>query len=225
MRVIGAGFGRTGTLSLRTALEQLGFGPCYHMLEVMNKPGQLRPWLRAAKGDPDWDTLLSGYNSCVDWPTAAYWKELADHFPEAKLVLTTRDPEKWLASMQATILARRAQRESLRGRMAARLSKLIGTDLAVFNELTNIVTNERVFSGHMDDPEHLLKAFEAHVAEVRATIPAERLLEFEVGQGWEPLCAFLDVPIPEEPFPRVNDGEQFSDRARNTASRMLWHRT
>jgi hypothetical protein len=225
MRVIGAGFGRTGTLSLRTALEQLGFGPCHHMLEVMNRPGQLRPWLRAAKGDPDWDALLSGYDSCVDWPTAAYWKELADHYPQAKVILTVREPERWVASMQATILAQRARRETLRGRVAVLLSALLGTDLAVFNEMTNLITNERVFGGRMDDPEYLLKAFDAHVAEVRATIPADRLLNYEVRQGWEPLCAFLDVPVPDEPFPNVNDGEQFAGRARQNAGRMLWRRS
>ncbi|MBO3750432.1 sulfotransferase family protein [Streptosporangiaceae bacterium NEAU-GS5] len=225
MRVIGAGFGRTGTLSLRTALERLGFGPCYHMQEVMNKPGQLRPWLRAAKGRPDWDSILSGYESCVDWPTAAYWKELADHYPEAKVILTSRDPEKWVASMQATILARRASRESLRGRMSVRLSALLGTDLAVFNEMTDLVTNQRVFDGRMADPEHMMKVFDAHLAEVRAAIPADRLLDFQVAQGWEPLCAFLEVPVPDEPFPNVNDGADFANRARNTARRMLWHRT
>src|SRR5262245_9239072 len=183
MRVIGAGFGRTGTLSTKTALERLGFGPCHHMLEVINTPGQLRPWLRAAQGDPDWDALLSGYNSTIDWPCAGYWKELAAHYPDAKVLLTVREPEKWLASMRATIVAQRLRGRSLSGRAMRRVSALLGTDLAVFGKVVRLTVDERVFGGHMGDEEYMLKAFDAHIQEVQAAIPAGRLLVFDVRQG------------------------------------------
>ncbi|MBO3749800.1 sulfotransferase family protein [Streptosporangiaceae bacterium NEAU-GS5] len=225
MRVIGAGYGRTGTLSTKTALERLGFGPCHHMLEVINTPGQLRPWLRAAKGEPDWDALLSGYNSTIDWPAAAYWKELADHYPDAKILLTVREPERWLASMRATIIAQRVRARSLSGRAARRLSALLGTDLAVFGQVTWLTIDKKVFGGHMGDEEHMLKAFDAHLEEVQAAIAAERLLVFDVRQGWEPLCSFLEVPVPDEPFPRVNDSEAFAERARKNAGRMIFRRS
>ncbi|MFI6603938.1 sulfotransferase family protein [Nonomuraea sp. NPDC050536] len=220
MRVIGAGFGRTGTLSMKVALEQLGFGPCHHMSEVVERHGQLRRWLALASGHPvDWDELLGGYESCVDWPSAAYWRELAEHFPQARVVLTVRDPERWLASMNATILKQR-RRPLIQG-----LSSLLGTDLAAFIRMTRLTVVERVFDGRTDDRDYLLKAFTRHVEEVKATIPAERLLVFEVSQGWEPLCDFLGVPVPSEPFPRVNDAAHFDRFARSHIAPLMFRRT
>ncbi|MEU8269278.1 sulfotransferase family protein [Sphaerisporangium sp. NPDC049002] len=226
MRVIGAGFGRTGTLSLKTALERLGFGPCHHMTEVFTNPGQIHRWLAIAQGQrADWDALMGGYGSCVDWPAAAYWRELAEHYPEAKVVLTVRDPRRWLDSMNATILKQRGRSGTLVGKTMLRVSSLLGTDFAAFGEMSRLTVDRRVFGGRMGDPEHAMKTFQAHIEEVRAAIPPERLLVFEVRQGWEPLCAFLEVPVPAEPFPRVNDAGDFEKHARSRLLPMLLRRS
>ncbi|MFC4533890.1 sulfotransferase family protein [Sphaerisporangium dianthi] len=226
MRVIGAGFGRTGTLTLKTALERLGLGPCHHMTEVFNNPGQIRRWLAVGRGrTSDWDSVLAGYRSCVDWPASAYWRELAEHHPEAKVVLTVRDPERWLESMRATILKQRERGSTLPGKMILRLSSLLGTDFAAYNEMVRLVVTDRVFDGRLNDPAHMIRTFQTHIEAVKATIPSDRLLVFEVSQGWEPLCGFLDVPVPAEPFPRVNDTADFQSHTRSRVAPMLLRRS
>jgi hypothetical protein len=197
--VIGAGFGRTGTLSLKGALEQLGFGPCHHMAEVFAHPEQIPLWQRAVSGaDVDWDKLLAGYQATVDWPSAYFWRELAETYPEAKVLLSIRDAESWYASFSSTILKLIAAKESVTI-PAIREALEMGAPLV----------STKVFSDRADDPEHAKAVFRAHEEEVRRTIPADRLLVFDVRQGWEPLCAFLEVPVPDGPFPRLNDAEQF----------------
>ena len=106
LSVIGAGFGRTGTMSLKLALDQLGFGPCYHMTEVFKNPKASGYWEAAADGKPiDWEEVFAGYRSTVDWPGATFYKQLADAYPEAKVILTERDAEAWFESTQATIFS------------------------------------------------------------------------------------------------------------------------
>jgi hypothetical protein len=194
LTVIGAGFGRTGTMSLKLALEQLGFGPCYHMIEVFkNEAWDL--WYEASK-DPahaDWATIFKGYESTVDWPNATYWKELADAYPDAKIILTQRDPDQWFDSTQATIFRQLGQGEGGFPRMAA----------AVVGAL---------FDQQLHDRELCTRVFREHNARVRATIPAERLLVYEVAQGWGPLCEFLGVPVPDTPMPKTNTTEEFQAR-------------
>ncbi len=226
MRIIGAGFGRTGTLSLKTALERLGYGPCHHMKEVIERPEQIRRWLALAEGRPvSWEDLLRGYHSCVDWPSAAYWRELAGHFPEAKVVLTVRDPQRWLASMNATVFKQRRRERGLGGRAMRGLSSLLDTDFAAFTKMTRLTVEERVFGGRWEDPAELLRTFQAHIDDVVAAIPPGRLLRFEVGQGWEPLCGFLGVAVPEGPFPQVNDSADFDRNARADLAAMLLRRS
>lgn len=189
--VIGAGFGRTGTLSLKLALEQLGFGPCYHMVEVFKNPQAPRWWIEAADGRPDWERIFEGYVSTVDWPNATFYAELADHYPEAKVILTEREPEAWFRSTQATIFADSAMPPA-----------------AEFGEMNEKVIR-RLFDGRMHDHDHVIDVYLRHNAEVRRRIPASRLLVYDVAQGWEPLCAFLAVEVPEMPMPRVNSTEEF----------------
>ena len=199
LKVIGAGFGRTGTKSLQEALDQLGFGPCYHMVEVF-KTQAWDLWYEASK-DPahaDWETIYKGYNSTVDWPNATYWKELADAYPDAKVILTERDPDQWFDSTQATIF-----RDELAGGAQGAQSGFPRMVAAVVGAL---------FDGRMHDRELCTRVFREHNARVRATIPAERLLVYEVAQGWGPLCAFLGVPVPAEPMPKVNSREEFAAR-------------
>lgn len=200
LSVIGAGFGRTGTLSLKTALEKLGFGPCYHTLEIVKNPGFEEPWYRAAMGEQvDWDEIFRGYRSTVDWPSAHFYGELVEHFPDAKVILTVRDSARWIESCEKTIFP--ALRRSLseldttrqdRGRMARK------------------VVFEQALGGNIDDYEHLTRLFDDHIAAVKRSIPSERLLVYGVAQGWQPLCTFLGVPVPDEPFPRVNEAKDFT---------------
>lgn len=192
LSVIGAGFGRTGTDSMREALNFLGFGPCHHMHEVINDPEQLRLWRALGQGAvPDWDRLFAGYRAAVDWPSAYYWRELATIYPEAKILLTTRSPESWLASMEKTIFP--VLRES--------------SDPASIGVK---VVAEGTFGGRLDDPDHVVAVYQRHIAEVQETIPADRLLTYQLGDGWDPLCQFLGVPVPEVPFPRKNSANEFN---------------
>lgn len=200
LSVIGAGFGRTGTLSLKTALETLGFGPCYHTLEIVKNPGFEERWYHAALGDAvDWDEVFSGYRATVDWPSAHFYRELADYYPDAKVILTVRDVARWLESAEKTIFP--ALRRSLSELEATRQDR---------GRMARKVVFEQALGGRIDDSVHLTQLFESHIETVKSTIPPERLLVYEVSQGWKPLCAFLDVPVPDAPFPRVNEAKDFT---------------
>ncbi|MEM7224656.1 MAG: sulfotransferase family protein [Pseudomonadota bacterium] len=191
LAVIGAGFGRTGTDSMRLALEQLGFGPCHHMSEVTSNPDQLRQWRALADGrKPDWETILAGYRSAVDWPSAYFWRELAAAYPDAKVLLTLRSAESWYESMRNTIIPVIADTEDPAsiGRWAI---------------------SEGTFSGRLEDREHAIAVFERNTAEVQGAFGPERLLTYHIGDGWTPLCAFLGVPVPDAPFPRSNSTAAF----------------
>lgn len=195
LMVIGSGFGRTGTKSLKAALERLGFGPCHHMHEVVLHPEQVAHWQAIAAGEPvDWNAVFAGYRSQVDWPGAHVWRELAEAFPEAKIVHSVRPEELWWKSFAATI-----------GKLAGRYRDLplpphVGNILNAWYEMAGKGT----FGGHIEDKEVALAAFRRRTAEVRAALPPERLLVFDVAEGWGPLCRFLGVPEPAEPFPHQN---------------------
>jgi hypothetical protein len=200
MDVIGAGFGRTGTLSLKVALEQLGLGPCMHMLPLLSDPVKAELFHKAALGDRGSLTAaLDGCRSSVDWPGAFFWRELIEEHPRAKVVLTVRDPQRWYDSMEQTILRAASMPQSPQGPPAG----LAMIRTAVF---------DGTFDGRLGDREHAVRVFEEHIAEVRRTVAAQRLLVFEVSQGWEPLCAFLGKPVPQTPFPRLNDTAAFQER-------------
>ena len=216
LRVIGAGFGRTGTLSLKRALDQLGFGPTYHMEELVRHPSHVARWRElAATGGTDWSVLFAGYGSGVDFPVSCAWRELADAYPEAKVVLTVRDPERWWASTAATIFLARTM---IPGWMR-RLVPITDEYLAMNDELVW----DGIFDGRFADRQHAIEVFDRHVGEVQATIPAERLLTFDVAEGWTPLCEFLAVPEPSSPFPHVNDAAAMRRRIAGVrlASRAL----
>ncbi len=194
LAVLGVGFGRTGTLSLKAALETLGFAPCYHMVEVARQPDHARAWARAARGESvDWQAFFSGYAAAVDWPPAAFWRELATAFPSARVVLTVRDAAAWYASFRATIIER-----------AAALSPPADSPLRAIYEITHELILNGVFDGNAADEPHARAIYEAHNRAVIDTVPVERLLVYDVATGWAPLCAFLHRPIPSEPFPHLN---------------------
>jgi hypothetical protein len=193
LKVIGAGLGRTGTASLKVALEQLLGGRCYHMSECFGNPANPPLWLEAAHGRPDWDAILKDYVATVDYPACGFWRELADRYPEAKVLLSVRDPDKWFESTRQTILS-----DDIRG-----LTEMI-PDKAFFEQ-----TVYKDYAGHFGDRAFITDYFRRHNEAVIAAIPEERLLVYEAGQGWEPLCAFLGLPVPDAPFPHVNTRADF----------------
>ncbi|MDX2159031.1 MAG: sulfotransferase [Hyphomicrobiaceae bacterium] len=200
--VVGTGFGRTGTNSLKLALEQLGFGPCHHMFEVRDRPEQIAFWAAAASRErSDWDTVFQGFRATVDWPSAYFWREIAAHYPKAKVLLSVRPEQEWLKSIHATIY----QSLQARRERPTELQRAIG-------EMAYDIIERRTFDERLGDPEHALAVYRAHVAAVKAAIAPERLLVYDVAEGWAPLCRHLGVPIPAAPFPRTNSTEEFRAR-------------
>jgi Sulfotransferase domain len=201
IQLIGAGLGRTGTMSLKLALEQLLGGTCHHMMEVFGHPDEIPVWHAAMRDEPvDFTELLAGYEAIVDYPGAAVWRDLADAFPDAPILLSTRSSARtWYDSAAATIFASRnwetaddtARRQ--RAMIATMFDRSLGADL--------------------DDADAVMAAYDAHNAAVRAEVPADRLFEYQPGDGWAPLCAALGVPIPDVDFPHENTREQFRARA------------
>jgi hypothetical protein len=196
LKVVGAGFGRTGTLSLKKALEMIGYGPCYHMLEVFPRPEHVKMWHRLAfENSMDWDSIFEGFYSTVDWPAARWWREMAAHYPEAKVLLSVRDPEAWYKSMTDTIYQP----------MKWPVSDNVPENMRLQNEMVRKAILNDTFDDRFEDKAHALDVFKRHNQEVRDTIDAKRLLVFDVREGWAPLCKFLEVPVPAEAFPRLND--------------------
>jgi len=199
LRVVGAGFGRTGTLSLKAALEELGFGPCHHMAEVFSNPAQLPHWQRIVTGGvPNWDEVFADYGACVDWPSAYYWRELAGHFSDAKVVLSTRDVEAWYDSFEETIL-----------RLMNATDRIPDPQIRASVEMGTVIVRDGVFGGEPENRARAIETFRAHRETVKRTIAPDRLLVFDVREGWEPLATFLGVEVPKGDFPRLNDADQF----------------
>ncbi len=195
LQVVGAGYGRTGTHSLKLGLEKLLGTPCYHMIEVFKHPEHVPAWQSAADGEmPDWDMLFEGYSAAVDWPASAYWKELSEAYPDALVLLSVRDPEAWWRSTQATIFN---QIDSMPG--------------SEWRTMVNTMFENR-FTTSLHDHDICVGKFLKHNEEVRKTINPKRLLEWEASQGWEPICAALGIPVPNEPFPRTNTTEEWAAR-------------
>jgi len=199
LSVINAGFGRTGTMSIKIALEKLGLGPCHHMEEVVKNPSQLPYWQKAAKGEQvNWDDVFAGYGSAVDWPSAHYWRELADYYPDAKVLLSVRPADQWWNSFSGTIQELLKIRDQVEDEYPR----------SVMYMADEIIT-QQTFSKITDDMDHALKVFARRIEEVKQTIPESRLLIYQVSEGWEPLCNFLDIPVPDEDFPRTNSKKEF----------------
>ena len=191
LNVIGAGLGRTGTVSLKLALERLGVGRCYHMIEVFEHPEHAPLWVQAAQGNPDWDQLLAGYGATSDYPACLFWRQLAERYPSAKVILTVRDPNEWFESTQATIFSPQ--------NATAHMDGPIGTMMRVLHD------------GFQDlhDRSSMIATFERHNRAVIEGLPKERVLVYRAQEGWGPLCQFLGLPTPQEPFPHLNTRKDF----------------
>ena len=197
LRVIGAGVGRTGSHSLKLALEQLLGEPCYHMLEVFGKPDHVAEWTRAVHDEqPDWDLIFGGYAAAVDWPTAAFYPELMQECPDAVVLLSERtDAEAWWRSASETIFAAIERVSAAAPDLERMLFDLLATR----------------FTPDWRDHDASVAAYTRHNAEVRERVPPDRLVTWTTGDGWGPICAALGVPEPSEPFPHVNTTAQFRE--------------
>ena len=227
MDVIGVGYGRTGTASLRMALELLGVGPCYHMRVVMDRIDRARQWRRIAEGEPaDWDEVYAGFRATVDWPGVVYWRQLVAAYPEAKVLLTVRDPDRWYDSVQRTVFRFPMRRHNRLERWAYAFLCRVNPNAAELPVMLDKVLwepefEDRSFVGPADR-DFAVESFRRHLREVRDHVPADRLLVFDVRDGWEPLCRFLDLPVPAEPFPKINETEEFmQDIARRRRAAIL----
>lgn len=196
--VIGAGLGRNATFSLKFALEEVGFGPCYHMSEVFAGARRNVPlWIEATQGNPDWDAIFDGYRSTSDYPACTYWRELADYYPDAKVVLTTRDPDSWFDSVSETIFSQRM------------IASLAGSPLETMMQGAIFAP----FGERVTDRAFMTDWYAKRNQSVIDGLPPERLLVFHPKQGWDPLCAFLGVDVPDKPFPRVNSRDELGSAA------------
>ena len=200
LKIIGPGFGRTGTKSTKDALEVLGFGPCHHMYEVLSNPPQVAHWQKIAAGQSvDYREVFAGYRSQIDWPGAHVWRALSETFPEAKVLLTERPEASWYRSYSKTI-----------GKLfrVYRDMPLPPHVRDMMDAITGMLERE-TFDGPPYEESVALAAYRKRTADVRAAIPAERLLVFDVAQGWQPLCDFLGVAVPDVPFPHENPRDSF----------------
>lgn len=192
--VVGAGVGRTGTHSLKLALEQLLGGTCHHMLEVFPSDEQKAGWTRAIDGEPvDWPDLLADFTAIVDWPGGSFWRELSAVFPDALVLLSTRPAAEWYRSASNTIFAGMGPLADSGDPWMQAVLRMLGSR----------------FSGQLEDADAMMAAFEAHNAAVRAEVPATRLLEWTPTDGWAPICERLGLPVPESPFPVSNTTDDF----------------
>jgi len=200
LSVIGVGYGRTGTMSLKLALEELGYGPCHHMEDVFNNPTQVPAWRAAIAGEPvDWDQVYDGYSATTDWPGAGFSKELADHFPDAKIILTARNVDSWWESYSSTIMKYLVElpEEGLPPHIDAMARSVID------------MLSNKLFKSGIDDEQAAKAAYQDHVNHMTTAYADGRVLSFDVKDGWATLCEFLGKPVPDGDFPRANNSEEF----------------
>lgn len=210
LKVIGAGFARTGTTSTKGALEDLGFGPCYTFVTLFARPEHIDRWLAAYAGQPmDWPDLFADFQATVDWPACDFYEELMGLYPDARIVLNVRDPEAWYDSVKNTIWEIH-QAEVQAGR---------GPETDPYSRLREVMIWQRAFGGRFLDKQHAIDVFERHIAQVKERVPQDKLLVFDVKQGWEPLCRFLDVEVPDRPFPHLMDRAYFHELVRSIDER------
>lgn len=199
--VIGAGFGRTGTTSLREALETLGFVKCHHMIEVIRNREQTDGWLAVAtEGSVDWDKLFAGYRASVDFPSCVFYRELIKHYPDAKVILSVRDADSWYKSASETIYAL--------SKAVPRWLVWIFPRMRVQARMINILIWDGIFQGRFEDPDFAKEVFRKHIEDVKSIVSPERLLVYEITEGWGPLCRFLGVEEPADRFSRTNESKE-----------------
>jgi hypothetical protein len=203
-------------MSLKVALEELGYAPCYHMVEVFAHPEHAPLWEAAWRGEPvDWEGFLGGYEAAVDWPACSFYGDLMERYPDAKVILTVRDPERWYESTRSTIyeLSVVATRSPV-FRLVFGAIRLLRFGRVGDGNMADEIIWDGTFDRRFEDKRHAIEVFERHNAEVRRLVPRDKLLVYEVKEGWSPLCAFLGVEEPDAPFPHVNDTAEMRRRIR-----------
>jgi hypothetical protein len=214
MKVIGAGLPRTATLTQKIALEMLGFGPCYHMVNVLSDLSLAPQWAAAFDGNADWGEIFAGHESSVDWPGSYFWRELIDVYPDAKVLLSVRSGDTWATSMKNTIWGVFYDDVLMRHLSDARAK--VDPGWHDYCELMKAMWRKSgLIPAEMTagfDANMMAAAMERFNQEVRDNVPADRLLEWSPADGWEPLCRFLEMPVPQAPIPHVNDSAQFAGR-------------
>jgi hypothetical protein len=206
LKLINAGLGRTGTTSLQVALDRLGFGPCYHMFDIVSSEERLEQWEKIVcdAQRPDWDAVFDGYTSAVDGPCAIYYRQIMEAFPEAKIVLTVRNAERWYQSTYDTLF-------QFALKSAENPPEINSTQYRLYRMTSTMIWNG-LFGGRFPDKDYAIEVFRDHNQEVIRNVDPDNLLVYDVKQGWEPLCAFLGVDVPPGEFPHVNDGESMRKR-------------
>ncbi len=210
MKVIGAGLPRTGTLSQKVALEALGFDPCYHMVNLFQNLDVVAQWRQALDGDGPWDQLFDGFQAMVDWPGSFFWRELIDVYPDAKVVLSTREGSSWSRSMRSTIWGNHFGDILLRHLSDARC--VVDPKWRAYVNMMDVMWQRLGLAGGDVTEEQMIAGMERYHEEVKQAVPADRLLVWSVTEGWEPLADFLGMPVPEAPFPHLNDSKIFAER-------------
>jgi len=212
VELIGAGLPRTGTLTQKEALELLGLGPCYHWVDILaDLDGQVPQWDGAIDGSVNPAAILDGYRSTVDWPGGYFYKELLESYPDAKVLLSVRDPERWEPSFRETIVDM-CHGESLIRLLSSARARVDPRWRRYLQLVEKMFWSERGTFPDGHSPSDLIDRFVAHNEEVKRTVPAGQLLVWEVAEGWKPLCEFIGVPVPSEPLPHANDRVTFLDR-------------
>jgi hypothetical protein len=209
--LIGAGLPRTATTSQKIGLEMLGFGPCYHMVEVLTDLELVPRWSEAVEGRVDWHRVFDGFSSTVDWPGAYFYRELMEVYPQAKILLSVRSGESWATSIIDTIWSV-LYGDTILGNLSLAREKVDPGWRNYCEMMRTMWVKGGLFTSPEAglDPAELARAMERYNEEVIATVPKDRLLVWTPSDGWDPLCSFLEVAVPESPFPRVNDAEQFT---------------
>jgi hypothetical protein len=217
IRLIGAGLPRTGTLTQKLALEQLGLGPCYHWVNVIADLGQVELWDRALDGEAPWAEVFDGHRSTVDWPGGYFYRDLIDVYPDAKVLLSVRDPQAWERSFRETIwvMCHGETLMPLLSRARAEIDPRWRRYLKLVDRM--FWGPQGTFAAGHAVPSLLIEQMIRHNEQVKRLVPAERLLVWDVAEGWEPLCAFLEVDVPDEPLPHANDRESFVERVTDAA--------
>jgi hypothetical protein len=216
LKVIGAGFGRTGTASLKVALEELGFGPCYHMSEAFQHPEHCEVWETAAQGQQvDWEKIFANYRATVDWPGCIFYEQFMEKYPDAKVLLSVRDPEKWYESVVNTLYSIQKQNWNA---VNSILLRFFAPNMRKLVRMNNAVVWEGTFQGKFAEKDYALSIYNRHIEEVKKRVPPDRLLVYNVKEGWGPLCAFLGVEVPDKPFPHLNNRAEFAERQRQVSN-------
>ena len=213
IKIIGAGFPRTGTTTLKTCLETLGHSKVYHMKELLVNPERLHHWKTLDEtGDTDWDALYNGYDATVDFPGYPWYKEHMKRFPEAKVILTVRDFESWHKSVDKTVFRAGPQTPGEKIKMMGKLlmSSRARKVVKCIKFFKKIFFAEEL-KGKFEDKVFAKKVWDDHIAEVKSFVPADKLLVYDVRDGWGPLCKFLGVEEPAEPLPHLNKKENFKE--------------